>query len=73
MHDHESFERASWLSMYHGFNVVPQRYDVRIQNVDVSVIEAKLAQMRNSMAGAAQQAMSHQDFISKHCRSRCEL
>ena len=73
MHDHESFERARWLSMYHGFNVVPQRYDVRIQNVDVSVIEAKLAQMRNSMAGAAQQAMSHQDFISKHCRSRCEL
>ncbi|GAA0822616.1 tryptophan 7-halogenase [Colwellia asteriadis] len=73
MHDHESFEEASWLSMYHGFKVVPQRYDVRIKNLDSKMIEQKLMQMRNSIYGAAEQAMSHQAFIEKHCRAVCDL
>lgn len=73
MYDHESFEQASWLSMYHGFNIVPKRYDVRINNIDAKSIEQKLAHMRQSMTSAAAQAMSHQDFIDKHCRAQCDI
>jgi tryptophan halogenase len=73
MHDHESFEEASWLSMYHGFDVVQKRFDARVQNLDSKMIEQKLIQMRNSIFGAAEQAMSHQAFIDKHCRSQRDI
>jgi tryptophan halogenase len=69
MYEQESFEEASWLSMYHGFNITPQRYDVRANVADVKVIEQKLQQMHNSMTSAVSQAISHQDFINKHCKA----
>lgn len=69
MYNNESFEQSSWLSMYHGFDITPARFDVRAKNIDVSVIEKNLMQMRNSMNNAAKQAMSHQEFINKHCRA----
>ncbi|MFT4924589.1 MAG: tryptophan halogenase [Phenylobacterium sp.] len=65
--DHESFEQASWLTMYNGFKRTPQRYDERIAGLDPKMIQQKLAQMRQSMEGAAEQAMSHKEFIQKHC------
>jgi hypothetical protein len=37
------------------------------------MIEQKLIQMRNSIFGAAEQAMSHQAFIDKHCRSQRDI
>ncbi|WP_340678829.1 tryptophan halogenase family protein [Paraglaciecola sp.] len=73
MYAHESFEEASWLSMYHGFNVTPQRYDVRAKNVDVKLIEQRLQQIHSSMSSAVNQAMTHQEFINKHCRAKSDI
>ena len=73
MYDNESFEEASWLSMYSGFDVNPQRFDIRAKNMPLEVIEKNLAQMKNSMFSAAQQAMTHQQFIDKHCRAECDI
>jgi tryptophan halogenase len=67
MYDNESFEEASWLSMFTGFDVNPQRFDVRAKNIPLDVVEKNLAQMKNSMITAAKQAMTHQQFINKHC------
>ena len=72
-YDHESFEEASWLSMYHGFNVNPRRFDVRAKNINIDTVEKNLLQMKNSMQSAAKQAMSHQEFINKHCRAVCDI
>jgi len=69
MYDNESFEEASWLSMFTGFDVSPQRFDMRAKNIPLEVIEANLDQMKSSMSTAAQQAMTHQQFIDKHCRA----
>jgi len=73
MYNDESFEQSSWLSMYHGFDINPLRYDARAKNIDLAIIEKNLMQMRNSMKTAAKQAMSHQEFINKHCRAERDI
>lgn len=73
MYDQESFEQASWLSMYNGFNVTPKRYDMRANSISADVIMKNLQQMKSSMTDAAKQAMSHQAFIDKHCRAKCDI
>jgi tryptophan halogenase len=73
MYDNESFEEASWLSMFTGFDVNPQRFDVRAKNIPLEVIEKNLAQMKASMINAAQQAMTHQEFLDEHCRAERDI
>ncbi|WP_416306951.1 tryptophan halogenase family protein [Neptunicella sp. SCSIO 80796] len=67
MYDHESFEQASWLTMYHGFGRKPVRFDPRAAVVDINLVRQKLQQMRDSINSAATQAMPHQAFIQQHC------
>lgn len=69
MLDNESFEQASWLTMYNGFNLSSQRYDTRVDAIDINLITEKLEQMKSSIKQAAQQAPSHDEFINKHCRA----
>lgn len=70
MTDNESFESASWLTMYQGFKHLAKGVDPRAESVDLAVLRQKLAQMRQSIESAAQQAMSHDSFIDTHCRAR---
>lgn len=69
MTDNESFQSASWLTMYQGFKCHPKRFDPRAESVELSVLRQKLAQMRQSIESAAAQAMSHDSFIDAHCRA----
>ena len=69
MHENESFEKSSWLTMYNAFGVIPNRQDPRAELVSTQLIASKLSQMQQSINGAAKQAMSHQQFIDKHCRA----
>lgn len=69
MCDNESFQPASWLSLYYGFERSASRYDPRADKVALSVIEQKLSQMRNSIEAAAKQSISHQQFIAMHCQA----
>jgi tryptophan halogenase len=73
MYDNESFEEASWLSMYAGFDINPNRYDIRAKNIPLDIIERNLSEMKNSMVNAAKQAMTHQQFIDKHCRAQRDI
>ena len=69
MHENESFEKSSWLTMYNAFGVEPQRCDPRAETVSTTLIGDKLKQMSQSIDGAAKKAMSHQQFINQHCKS----
>lgn len=69
MHENESFEQASWLTMYHAFNRKPLRYDPRVDNIDIEIIKQNLANMHDSLNSAANQAISHQQFINMHCQA----
>ncbi|MDN4502548.1 tryptophan 7-halogenase [Alteromonadaceae bacterium BrNp21-10] len=70
MYDNESFELASWLTMYNGFNRVPKRVDERAYAVDGNVLKNKLHQMQLSLRNAAEQALTHDQFIQKHCPAK---
>lgn len=69
LYDNESFQTASWLSMYYGFSRQARRYDPRADRVDLQVLEQKLAQMRANLDGIASQTMGHQQFIETHCQA----
>jgi tryptophan halogenase len=70
MTDNESFQSASWLTMYQGFKHLSKRVDPRAETVDLAFLQQKLAQMRQSIDSAAQQAMSHDNFLDAHCRAQ---
>ncbi len=69
MYDNESFEPASWLTMYNAFNQTPLRYDDRADLIEAEVIKRHLEQMRESINKAASDALPHQQFIDLHCNA----
>ncbi len=73
MYNNESFQQASWLSMFYGFNVTPSRYDVRLDHFNSSAIAENLAQMKAQIAMAANNCLSHQAFIDKHCKANNDV
>lgn len=70
MTDHESFQSASWLTMYQGFKYLTKGVDPRAETIEIGELRQKMAQMQQSIKSAAQQAMSHDSFIDAHCRSQ---
>lgn len=70
MHENESFEHASWLTMYNAFAVNPARCDPRAELIPLPLIEKKLENIRHTINNAALKAMSHQSFIDRHCKAQ---
>ncbi|WP_331351927.1 tryptophan halogenase family protein [Cellvibrio sp. UBA7671] len=66
-HEPEAFEKSSWLSIYHGFGLVPTRTDNRIDHVSDGDIANQLTKIKNVLDQAGRNAMSHGEFIRKHC------
>ena len=73
MYDNESFQQANWLSMFYGFNVSPSRYDVRLDHFNSSGIAENLAKMKAQITMAANNCLSHQAFIDKHCKANNDV
>lgn len=67
--ENESFEKASWLTMYNAFGIKPYRFDERVNAVPLTILEKNLTQMKQSIDNAAQQVNSHQAFIDMHCKA----
>jgi len=63
----ESFEEASWVTMYAGFGILPEHYDSRVDNQDFEVLGRDLAKIRSAIRAAAASAPSHAEFIARHC------
>jgi len=53
--------------MYNGYRFQPQGYDPRAGQVPLDLMQQRLTQLRQSIEQAASSAVSHQDFISRHC------
>lgn len=68
-HECESFEPASWLTMYNAFGIKPDRYDTRANSIATHVIQENISKMAASIENSAKQAISHQAFIDKHCKA----
>lgn len=63
----EAFEPDSWLAIYWGMGIRPNHYDVRADKVPSEVLQKELEKMRGMIAQASEQAMSHKEFIARHC------
>ena len=63
----ESFEEASWVTMYAGFGMLPPQHDARVDRVDIHVLAREFENIREAIREAAQSAPGHAEFIARHC------
>ena len=64
----ESFEEASWVTMFMGFGMIPERHDARVDDLDEDELLGHLAGLRTAIRAAAESAPTHGDFIARHCQ-----
>jgi len=65
----ELFRNPSWLALYIGQGMIPERYDVLADarpNVDAS---GQLRKLRTMMSDAAETYPTHDDYLAQHCRA----
>lgn len=60
----ESFEQASWLSMFFGFDVMPKRFDPRANQVPIASLTHNFEQMRRYIDQRVSSAVAHKNFIN---------
>ncbi|MEM9531669.1 MAG: tryptophan halogenase family protein [Pseudomonadota bacterium] len=65
----ELFRNPSWLAVYVGQFIIPERYDTLIDQRTHVDAGARLAGLRRVMNEAAQVMPKHADYIAQHCRS----
>jgi tryptophan 7-halogenase len=63
--DADSFKPESWLTMYEGFAVPQESCDSRVNDIDIPRMRSALGVIRGSIRRAAEQALRHDDFLSK--------
>jgi tryptophan halogenase len=63
----ESFEEASWVTMYAGFNLLPEQHDARVDRTEIGTMARDLAMIRAAIRAAAEMAPRHAEFIARHC------
>ena len=62
----EPFRTGSWLSMYAGFDVVPETYDRRADSISESELQQSLAQMKTIIRNAVSLAPEHTASLQKY-------
>ncbi|WP_082564810.1 tryptophan halogenase family protein [Caulobacter sp. Root1472] len=68
-HDDDGFAPPSWLAIFHGLKVVPDRYDPLVDRMSVEEIRAVLDARRAAILRAAEAMPGQQAFIDKFCRA----
>jgi tryptophan halogenase len=68
----ESFEESSWVTMFLGLGMVPARHDPRVDALGNQDLERTLRQLRETIARAAATALTHSDFVGRHCPANPE-
>jgi len=63
----ETFFHPSWLSMYAGFEIQPDRYDRRADFYTLDELRAGFALMRADIEKAVSTATPHAEFLAQHC------
>lgn len=61
------FQRSSWVSMFSGFGVIPDRYHPQAEDFEIADLCAELKNMAAGMADATERSPLHEDFIAKTC------
>lgn len=59
----EIFGPASWLAIYSGLGLLPERYHPGVDRLDFQYLKDALKAMRQSVADAVAQAPTHNDYL----------
>lgn len=59
----ETFQDASWISMYNGFNIVPEEAVLRLGQKDAEGLTRMLDKMRSAIAVGVKYSPLHGDFL----------
>ena len=65
MSGEDSFQPASWQSIYYGLGIEPERYDPTLAAQDIEAVAAELSRRRDGLAAAAALLPTHADFIKR--------
>ena len=63
----ELFQNPSWLAVYVGQGLIPERYDALVDERPHVDAPARLAGLRRVMEEAAQAMPDHAEYIRRHC------
>jgi len=61
------FLEPSWLAVYFGQRITPQRYDPLADAVDGAALARKMQQVREQVQTAAVRMPGHEDFLRSYC------
>jgi tryptophan halogenase len=67
LYTEESYQEASWVSIFLGNGVVPRRYDPIVDQLSVEHLRGGMAARRAAIARAAESMPDHATFIRKAC------
>lgn len=62
----EMFHPDSWLAIYTGFGLFPERYDARVDAIDVEYIKSSFSAMRSSIRNAVASVTAYDEFIKMY-------
>ncbi len=68
-YDHGLFLQPSWISVYIGQRIIPERYDNRVDQLSETDILGHLNGLKNVMQKSASEMSGHADYIAAHCRA----
>ncbi len=61
----EIFGAASWLAIYSGFGIYPERYHPEVDRLDQGYLKEALGAMRQSITEAVAKAPRHEEYIAE--------
>ena len=64
----EIFGKDSWLAILDGFKCYPKTYDQKANNMKQDYLQQNLQYMRQRVKNSVSSAISHQEFLQKHCQ-----
>lgn len=66
-YNEELFDRHSWVAVFLGQNVMPERVDPIVQSLPRTEVVRSVRSMQTAMAEAAERMPPHEEFIRRYC------
>jgi tryptophan 7-halogenase len=66
-HRDSLFGEPSWLAVFLGQNVVPDRYDPLSDTMDTDSVRFALGRIRDGLRASAERLPLHRDFVASYC------